>query len=130
MRSLAAASSARVCLAHPHASHSPVLHVCALSTPSPDLPLTTNICLPAMPLFERSTLTPPPLSPPRYEIRLAQPGSDPRTCLGGSCMAFCPPASTHEEAGLLLVGTEGGRLLRCQVCASYHPHEPWPCQGY
>lgn len=30
-------------------------------------------------------------------------------------MAFCPPGSTHEEAGLLLVGAEGGKLLRCQV---------------
>jgi hypothetical protein len=36
-------------------------------------------------------------------------------------MAFCPPASTHEEAGLLLVGTEGGQLLRCQVCVSDWP---------
>jgi hypothetical protein len=46
-----------------------------------------------------------------------QPGRDPRMCLGGSCMAFCPPGSEHEEAGLLLVGTEGGQLLRCQVGA-------------
>jgi hypothetical protein len=51
----------------------------------------------------------------RYELRLAQPGRDPRTCLGGSCLAFCPAASTHEEASMLLVGTEGGQLLRCQV---------------
>lgn len=53
----------------------------------------------------------------RYELRVAQPGSDPRMCLGGSCMAFCPAASAHEEAGVLLVGTEGGQLLRCQVGA-------------
>lgn len=51
----------------------------------------------------------------RYELRAAQPGRNPRTCLGGSCMAFCPAASAHEEASLLLVGTEGGQLLRCQV---------------
>jgi hypothetical protein len=32
-------------------------------------------------------------------------------------MAFCPDALVggQEEAGLLLVGTEGGQLLWCQV---------------
>jgi hypothetical protein len=56
----------------------------------------------------------------RYELRVCQvPGlhASPGVPLRGACMAFCPNASTHEEAGLLLVGTEGGRLLRCQVCA-------------
>lgn len=43
------------------------------------------------------------------------PGRDVQLLLGGSCMTFCPPASAHEEAALLLVGAEGGRLLRCQV---------------
>jgi hypothetical protein len=38
-----------------------------------------------------------------------------RLLLGGSCLAFCPAATAHEEASLVVVGTEGGRLLRCQV---------------
>jgi hypothetical protein len=41
-------------------------------------------------------------------------------------MAFCPPASAHEEAGLLLVGTEGGQLLRCQVRSEVNPQ----CLGF
>lgn len=43
------------------------------------------------------------------------PGNDMRLLLGGSCMTFCPAGTAHEEASLLLVGTEGGKLLRCQV---------------
>lgn len=37
-------------------------------------------------------------------------------------MALCPLGSEHEEAGLLLVGTEGGQLLRCQVGAEAKAH--------
>jgi hypothetical protein len=43
------------------------------------------------------------------------PGAEMRLLLGGSCLAFCPAATAHEEVSLVVVGTEGGRLLRCQV---------------
>jgi hypothetical protein len=56
----------------------------------------------------------------RYELQWMSPGAEVRLLLGGSCMAFCPAATAHEEASLLVVGTEGGRLLRCQVSVFMH----------
>ncbi|WIA14099.1 hypothetical protein OEZ85_002646 [Tetradesmus obliquus] len=50
-----------------------------------------------------------------YELQWMSPGAEMRLLLGGSCLAFCPAATAHEEASLMVVGTEGGRLLRCQV---------------
>lgn len=55
-----------------------------------------------------------------YELRLhsSGPTAAAAACLGGSAMAFCPDAAitgADSEAGTLLVGTESGRLLRCQV---------------
>ncbi|KAF6254151.1 WD40-repeat-containing domain protein [Scenedesmus sp. NREL 46B-D3] len=50
-----------------------------------------------------------------YELQWMSPGAETRLLLGGSCLAFCPAATAHEEASLVVVGTEGGRLLLCQV---------------
>jgi hypothetical protein len=51
----------------------------------------------------------------RYELQWMSPGAEMRLLLGGSCLAFCPAATAHEEVSLVVVGPEGGRLLRCQV---------------
>ncbi|KAF8066252.1 Wdr34 [Scenedesmus sp. PABB004] len=47
-----------------------------------------------------------------YELRWAPPERELPVTLGGSCMAFCPAGSAHEEAAALLVGDISDASLR------------------